>query len=610
MIIILYKTIYKKASNYLLFNFKRKVGEIMLVNKYRTHYAKEIKVTDVSSTVRVSGWVENIRDHGGIIFIDLRDEKGIIQLVSSDNQILNQIHREATIMVKGIVRLRSKSDINPKLATGELEIVIDNLEVLGRVLKPLPFEIKTSHQVNEELRLKYRYLDLRNPLVHDRIVFRSQVIDFLRTKMKSLNFIEIQTPILTASSPEGARDFIVPSRKHHGQFYALPQAPQIFKQLLMVGGLERYFQIAPCFRDEDARSDRTPGEFYQLDFEMAFATAEDVYQVAEEVFYETFTKFSNKEINKPPFPRIAYQESLLKYGTDKPDLRNPLMIIDLSAQFLNSSFEPFKNTTVRAIKVSQIASKPNAWFNEVVDYAKSIGMVGLGYLKALDDGSLAGPINKFLTAKERVNIIKEANLTKGDVLFFIADKDEAPLLAGNIRTYLGNELALIDEHKISFCFIDNFPMYEYSKEEKKYNFSHNPFSMPQGGMESLITKKPEQILAYQYDLVGNGIELASGAVRNHDVQIMEKAFEIAGYNKKILSEQFKSLYNAFHYGAPPHAGMAPGIDRIIMLLTNQVSIKEVIAFPMNNNAQDLMMGCPNKVLESKLKEVHLKIRKP
>lgn len=584
----------------------------MKTNKYRTHYAGEIKENEVGLRIRVSGFVENIRDHGGITFIDLRDKTGIIQLVSSNHQFLNQLSRESAIMVNGMVHLRSKNDINPKIATGKLEIVIDNLEVLGKVSKPLPFEIKTSHQVNEEMRLKYRYLDLRNPLVRDRIIFRSQVIDFLRTKMKSLGFIEIQTPILTASSPEGARDFIVPSRKHHGQFYALPQAPQIFKQLLMVGGIERYFQIAPCFRDEDARADRTPGEFYQLDFEMAFVVVEDVYQVAEEIFYETFTKFSNKEINKPPFPRISYRESMFKYGTDKPDLRNPLIIIDLTKEFLNTSFEPFKKATVRAIKVENIASKPNAWFNELVDYAKSMGMVGLGYVKVTDDMILSGPINKFLSDVERTNIIKGADLTKNSVLFFIADKNEANAnaLAGNIRNHLGYKLDLIDHQKIVFCFIDDFPMYEYCKEEKRYNFSHNPFSMPQGGMKALTSKSPEDILAYQYDLVGNGIELSSGAVRNHDLHIMEKAFKIAGYEKKILSEQFKSLYNAFHYGPPPHAGMAPGIERIIMLLKDQSSIKEVIAFPMNNNAQDLMMGSPSDISEARLKEVHIRVRKP
>lgn len=584
----------------------------MKTNKYRTHYAGEIKENDVGLNVKVSGFVESIRDHGGVIFVDLRDEKGIIQLVSSNHQLLNQLSRESTIMVNGMVHLRSKNDINPKIATGKLEIVIDNLEVLGKVSKPLPFEIKISHQVNEEMRLKYRYLDLRNPLVRDRIIFRSQVIDFLRTKMKSLGFIEIQTPILTASSPEGARDFIVPSRKHRGQFYALPQAPQIFKQLLMVGGIERYFQIAPCFRDEDARADRTPGEFYQLDFEMAFVVAEDVYQVAEEIFYETFTKFSNKEINKPPFPRISYRESMFKYGTDKPDLRNPLIIIDLTKEFLNTSFEPFKKTIVRAIKVENIASKSNAWFNELVDYAKSMEMVGLGYVKVTDDMLLSGPINKFLSDMERTNIIKGADLTKNSVLFFIADKNEANAnaLAGNIRNHLGYKLDLIDHQKIVFCFIDDFPMYEYCKEEKRYNFSHNPFSMPQGGMKALTSKSPEEILAYQYDLVGNGIELSSGAVRNHDLHIMEKAFKIAGYEKKILSEQFKSLYNAFHYGPPPHAGMAPGIERIIMLLKDQSSIKEVIAFPMNNNAQDLMMGSPSDISEARLKEVHIRVRKP
>ena len=580
----------------------------MKTNKYRTHYCGKIKDSDIGKKVKVSGWVENIRDHGGIIFVDLRDEKGVVQLVSNDDQIFKPLTKEVVVCITGTVRERSEDDHNLKIATGKLEILVDELEILGPVLKTLPFEIKTSHEVNEELRLKYRYLDLRNPKVHDNIVFRSEVISFLREKMKSLGFIEIQTPILTASSPEGARDFIVPSRKHHGKFYALPQAPQIFKQILMVSGYDCYFQIAPCFRDEDARSDRTPGEFYQLDFEMAFAESEDVYEVAEEVLYETFTKFSNKKVSPKPFKRISYKEAMLKYGTDKPDLRNPLVIIDLTEEFKETSFAPFQGVTVRGIKVEGIASKPNSWFNELVEYAKSIGMPGIGYLKVNADMTFAGPIDKFLTDQERKRFIEVADLHAGDVLFFIADKKNAAELAGKIRMELGRKLDLIDSNRFEFCFIEDYPMYEYSEEEGKYIFTHNPFSMPQGGMEALLTKKPEEILAYQYDIVCNGVELSSGAVRNHNPEIMKKAFEIVGYDEEVLKTKFKSLYTAFHYGAPPHAGMAPGIDRIIMLLKDQPNIREVIAFPMNSNAQDLMMGSPSEVTEQQLREVHIKIR--
>lgn len=577
-------------------------------NKYRTIYCGKVTKEDIGKVIRIAGFVENIRDHGGIIFVDIRDESGSIQTVSNDEKIFDHITRESSITLLGTVRLRSEDTINTRLATGELELLVTELEVLGKANNELPFEIMTSKDVKEDIRLKYRYLDLRNEKVHENIVFRSKVISHLREKMSNMGFLEIQTPILTCSSPEGARDYIVPSRIYHGKFYALPQAPQMFKQLLMVSGFDRYFQIAPCFRDEDARADRAPGEFYQLDFEMAFAEAEDVYAVAEEVLYDTFTKFSNKEVSSRPFRRISYAESMLKYGTDKPDLRNPLEIIDLTEVFTDTTFKPFVNTTVRGIAVDDIGTKSNSWFNELVDYAKTLGMPGIGYVTLMEDGSLKGPIDKFLSEEERDLLINKANLKTNSVLFFIADKKKASTLAGAMRSEIGKRLELIDNNKFEFCFIVDFPMYEWDEEEDKYVFTHNPFSMPQGGMDDLLNKKPEEILAYQYDIVCNGVELSSGAVRNHDLEIMEKAFDIAGYSKEELERRFKALYTAFHYGAPPHAGMAPGVDRMIMLLKDEESIREVIAFPMNSSAQDLMMGSPSDVTEQQLRDVHIKIR--
>lgn len=579
-------------------------------NKYRDNYPGLLTEDDIGKTVRIAGFVENIRDHGGVIFVDVRDETGTAQIVSNDDTMFDGLTRESSVTVKGVVRKRDEENYNPNIKTGTIEILIDEIEILGKANNELPFEIITSTNVNEEVRLKYRYLDLRNPKVHNNIKFRSEVIKFLRNKMDSLGFTEIQTPILTASSPEGARDYLVPSRKYKGKFYALPQAPQIFKQLLMVGGFDKYYQIAPCFRDEDARADRSPGEFYQLDFEMAFATAEDVYEVSEDVMYDTFTKFSKKQVSPKPFKRITYKDSMLKYGTDKPDLRNPLEIIDLTEEFKNTTFGPFKGSTVRGITVKNIASKSNSWFNEVVDYAKTIGMPGIGYIKVNDDMTFNGPIDKFLTDEERQNLINKAKLETGSVLFFIADKKEmqASLQAGQIRTHLGEKLELIDNNKFALCFIIDFPMYEYSEEEQRYIFTHNPFSMPQGGMDALLNQKTEDILAYQYDIVCNGVELSSGAVRNHDINIMEKAFEIAGYTKEELENRFKSLYTAFHYGAPPHAGIAPGIDRMIMLLKDEPNIREVIAFPLNSNAQDVMMGAPSEITEKQLREAHIKIR--
>ncbi len=577
-------------------------------NKYRNRYCGDLCVKDVDKEVKIAGWVENIRDHGGVIFVDIRDESGVIQTVSNDSEIFAHLTKESSITLTGKIRKRNEDDVNARIKTGDIELVVDTLEVLGKSNNVLPFEVMTSKEVNEEVRLKYRYLDLRNEKVHNNIIFRSQVISFLREKMSSLGFTEIQTPILTASSPEGARDFIVPSRKYHGKFYALPQAPQIFKQLLMVSGFNRYYQIAPCFRDEDARADRSPGEFYQLDFEMSFAEQEDVFEVAEEVLYETFTKFSNKEVSKAPFVKIPYKESMLKYGCDKPDLRNPLIIIDLTEEFKNTSFKPFRDVVVRGIKVDDIANKPNSWFNEVVDFASSIGMPGIGYISVNDDMTFKGPIDKFLTDEERQSLIKKADLKPGSVLFFIGDKTRYNTFAGQIRTHLGEKLDLIDKNKFEFCFIVDFPMFEYDDEVEHYIFTHNPFSMPQGGMDSLLNKKPEEVLAYQYDIVCNGVELSSGAVRNHDIDIMEKAFEIAGYTTEELQSKFRSLYTAFQYGAPPHAGMAPGVDRMIMLLKDEPSIREIIAFPLNSNAQDVMMGAPSDVTEKQLREVHIKIR--
>jgi len=577
-------------------------------NKYRNNYCGSLTEENIGETVKLSGWIENIRDHGGVIFVDVRDEKGTIQTVTNDEKLFDGLTRESTICLTGKVRKRNEEDYNARISTGTIEVLVDSLEVLGAAKNVLPFEVMTSTEVNEETRLKYRYLDLRNKKVHDNILFRTKVISYLREKMNSLEFTEIQTPILTASSPEGARDFIVPSRKYHGKFYALPQAPQIFKQLLMVSGFDKYFQVAPCFRDEDARKDRVYGEFYQLDMEMCFAEQEDIYALGEEIFTDVFKKFSDKEVSTKPFVRIPYKESMLKYGTDKPDLRNPLIIIDLTNEFSETTFKPFKNTTVRGIKVDGIADKSNSWFNELVDFASSLGMPGIGYITVNEDMTFKGPIDKFLSDKERENLIKAADLKKGSVLFFIADKYNAAQLAGAIRDELGRKLNLLDENKFEFCIINDFPMFEYSEEEGKMIFTHNPFSMPQGGMDSLLNKKPEDVLAYQFDFVCNGVELVSGAVRNHDINIMKKAFEIAGYTESDLKERFKSLYTAFQYGAPPHAGMAIGIDRMLMMLKDEDSIREVIAFPMSASGQDMMMGSPSEVTEQQLREVHIKVR--
>ncbi len=576
-------------------------------NKYRDVYCGKVDESHIGKKIKIAGWIENIRDHGGIIFLDARDETGTVQVVSNDENMFTGLTRESTITVSGEVRKRAESDYNDKLATGKLEVVATSLEVLGKAKNVLPFEVMTSKDVSEEIRLKYRFLDLRNPKVHDNILLRNKLIKYLREKMDSLGHTEIQTPILTASSPEGARDFLVPSRKFHGKFYALPQAPQIFKQLLMISGFDKYYQIAPCFRDEDARSDRIYGEFYQLDLEMAFATENDVLEVGEEIFYDTFKKFSNKEITPRPFRRIAYKDAIDKYGTDKPDLRNPLEIVDVTDIFKNTSFGPFKGVTIKSIIVEGIADKPNSWFNELVDYAKTIGMPGIGYFKIMDDMSFVGPIDKFLSEEERVSLIENCKLQKNSVIFFIANRKNAPKLAGLIRDELGKKLDLIDNNKFEFCIINDYPMFE-KNEEGKWDFSHNPFSMPQGGFDSLKEDNLENVLAYQYDFVCNGIELASGAVRNHDREIMKKAFNLAGYSEDTIREKFNSLYTAFEYGAPPHAGMAPGIDRMLMLINEEESIRETIAFPLLSSGQDALMGAPNTVDEMQLREVHIKLR--
>lgn len=580
-----------------------------IANKYRDRVMNEITEADVGKTVRVAGWVENIRDHGGVSFIDLRDMYGVLQVVMRDTSLLEGIVKEDCVSIEGVMEHRDEETYNPNIETGTIELEAHSVTVLGKVYKQIPFEIMTSKEIREDVRLKYRYLDLRNKKVKDNIIFRSKVISFLREKMTEMGFLEIQTPILCASSPEGARDYIVPSRKFKGKFYALPQAPQQYKQLLMVSGFDKYFQIAPCFRDEDARADRSPGEFYQLDFEMSFATQEDVFRVGEEVLSETFRKFAPEgyEVTQAPYPVISYKQAMLEFGTDKPDLRNPLRIIDVTDFFQRCTFKPFHGKTVRAINVHAKLSKGQ--HEKLLKFATGIGMGGLGYLEILEDMSYKGPIDKFIPEDMKTEIADLAGLQAGDTIFFIADNEErAANYAGQIRNELGARLDLIEKKAYRFCYVNDFPMYEYDKEEKKMIFTHNPFSMPQGGLEALNTENPEEVLAYQYDIVCNGIELSSGAVRNHDMQIMVKAFELAGYTEEDLQQKFGALYQAFQFGAPPHAGMAPGIDRMIMLLRNEENIREVIAFPMNGNAQDLMCGAPGEVTEQQLRETHIKVR--
>ena len=585
-------------------------GYIMeMKNCYRDLTVKEIGEQYIGQTLRVAGWVENIRDHGGVSFVDLRDMYGVLQVVIRKEGMLKGLTKETCISVFGEVEKRDEETYNPKIPTGTIELDAREITVLGKVYQQLPFEIMTSKETREDIRLKYRYLDLRNAKVRDNILFRSQVIAFLRQKMTEMGFVEIQTPILCASSPEGARDYIVPSRKYKGKFYALPQAPQQYKQLLMASGIDKYFQIAPCFRDEDARADRSPGEFYQLDFEMSFATQEDVFRVGEEVLSATFEKFAPEgaAVTQAPYPIISYKQAMLEFGCDKPDLRNPLRIMDLTDFFEKCTFKPFLGRTVRAIKVHEEMSK--GFHEKLLSFATGLGMGGLGYLEVAEDLSYKGPIDKFIPEELKSELRELAGLKPGDTIFFIADKEErACFYAGKIRNELGEKLNLTEKNAFRFCYVNDFPMYEIDPETKKLGFTHNPFSMPQGGLEALETQNPLDILAYQYDIVCNGIELSSGAVRNHDMNIMVKAFALAGYDEETLKEKFGALYQAFQFGAPPHAGMAPGVDRMLMLLRGEENIREVIAFPMSGSAQDLMCGAPGDVTEQQLREVHIKVR--
>ncbi len=572
-------------------------------NIYRNVYCGEVTKEYVGKEVRIAGWVNSIRNLGAIVFLTIRDEKGIVQVVTDDENKVKDLVRESTVTLTGKVRKRD-GDANPNMKTGEVEIVLDTIEVLGKCKSVLPFEISRNREASEETRLKYRYLDLRNEKMHNNILLRSKVIDYIREIMKGMDFTEIQTPIISTSSPEGARDFVIPSRNYKGKFYALPQAPQIYKQLLMVSGFNKYFQIAPCFRDEDGRADRTL-EFYQLDLEMSFVTEKDVFEVGQKVFHDVFTKFGNKKVTSLPFPIITWKEAMEKYGSDKPDLRNPLIIEDITDIFKNTEFNGFKDKTIKAIKVES-CDKPNSWFKKAEDFAKEKGASGLAYIKDTNEG-LKSTILKFLSEKEIEEITKRFNLKEGNVVFIIAGEKISKIM-GHLRNYLGKELELIPDDRYEFCIINEFPMYEYNEEEKRWDFEHNPFNMPKGGLDAFNTDDYSSIVAIQYDFVCNGNEMASGAVRNHDVEIMKKAFEIAGYDEKVIENKFRSLYNAFQYGAPPHAGMAPGIDRIIMLLTGEENLREVQVFPPNVSGQDLLMGGPNELDEKQLRELHIKVR--
>lgn len=575
----------------------------MKENIYRNVYCGMVDTSYVGKDVRIAGWVNSIRNLGSIVFLTIRDEKGIVQVVTDDENKIKDIVREATVTLTGKVRKR-EGDANPNMKTGEIEIVLDTIEVLGKCKNVLPFEISRNREATEETRLKYRYLDLRNEKNHENILLRSKVIDYIREIMKGMDFTEISTPIISTSSPEGARDFVIPSRNYKGKFYALPQAPQIYKQLLMVSGFNRYFQIAPCFRDEDCRADRTL-EFYQLDLEMSFVTEEDVFEVGQKVFYDVFTKFGNKKVTSIPFPRFTWKEAMEKYGSDKPDLRNPLLIDDITELFKNTEFIGFKDKTVKAIKVES-CDKANSWFKKCEEFVKEKGAGGLAYIKYTADG-LKSTILKFLSDDEIKQIEDRFNLKEGNVLFLVAGNNINKIM-GHLRNYLGSELNLINEDEYAFCIVNEFPMYEYNEEENRWDFEHNPFNMPKGGIEAFNTDDYGSIVANQYDFVCNGNEMASGAVRNHDVEIMKKAFEIAGYDETVIEKKFRSLYNAFQYGAPPHAGMAPGIDRIIMLLTGEENLREVQVFPPNVSGQDLLMGGPNELDEKQLRELHIKIR--
>ncbi len=581
----------------------------MKTNKYRTIMISDIENDMVGKEIIVSGWVQNIRDHGGVLFLDLRDTSGVLQTVSNDDSIFKGLAKETVIRLKGILRKRDEDTINKKIKSGEVELLISELDVLGESLHELPFEIMSSKQVSEDVRLKYRYLDMRNDKVKDNILLRSEILHFLRNKMYDLSFTEVQTPILTASSPEGARDFVVPSRNFKGKFYALPQAPQIYKELLMVGGIDKYFQVAPCFRDEDARSDRTL-EFYQLDLEMNFVTEEEVLLLGEEIFHSVFTKYSDKKVSPKPFRRISYNDSMEMYGTDKPDLRNPLIIKDISKILENTTFGPFKSSIIKAIVVDDIGDKSNSWFNEIVDYASSIGMPGIGYLTLTKDKTFKGPIDKFLSDTERKDLIEFLSMKENSVVFFIANKNKkvAQKFSGQIRTYLGNKLNLIDENRIELCIINDFPMFEYDEKLRKYEFCHNPFSLPHESNIEYNKDNMDEVLAYQYDFVCNGNEMASGAIRNSNVESLIKGFEAVGYKRDEVERKFQSLITAFKYGCPPHGGMALGIDRIIMILKDESNLREVQAFPVSTSGQDLMMGSPGTLEPKQLEELGIKIK--
>ena len=578
---------------------------------YRTKTCGELSIKNVNEEVELSGWIQKIRNLGGMIFIDLRDEFGITQIIINDEAMQEQakeLTTESCIHIIGKVVERSSK--NDKIATGEIEVIASKLEVLGKCKNVLPFEINTNQEVREDLRLEYRFLDLRNEKLHNNILLRSKILKTLRDKMDELEFTEIQTPILANSSPEGARDYLVPSRINPGEFYALPQAPQQFKQLLMVSGFNKYYQIAPCFRDEDPRADRAPGEFYQLDFEMSFATQEDVFKVIEEVVPYTFKKFTNWKVDEGPFIRIPYKETMEKYGIDKPDLRNPLIIQDVTKLFENSEFNAFKDKTIKAIVVPNGAEQGRKFFDKMGEFATTdeVGAKGLAWTKLEQDGTVTGGIAKFITDDIKERLINDIGVENNSAIFFIADEfAKAQKIAGLVRIELGKRLELLEKDVYRFCFIVDFPMYELS-DEGTIDFSHNPFSMPQGGLEALTTQNPLDILAYQYDLVCNGYEMASGAVRNHNPEIMVKAFEIAGYTEEDVKNRFGALYNALQYGTPPHAGAAPGVDRMVMLIADSQNIREIIAFPKNKKARDLLMRAPSVVSEQQLKDVHIKLR--
>ena len=578
---------------------------------YRTKTCGELNISNVNETVELAGWIQKIRDLGAMIFIDLRDQFGITQIVINDEALKEQaktLTTESCIHISGKVVERSNK--NTKIPTGEVEVIANEIEILGKCKNVLPFEINTDQEVREDLRLEYRFLDLRNEKLHNNILLRSKILKTLRDKMDELGFAEIQTPILANSSPEGARDYLVPSRLNPGEFYALPQAPQQFKQLLMVSGFDKYFQIAPCFRDEDPRADRAPGEFYQLDFEMSFATQEDVFKVIENVVPHTFKKFTNWKVDEGPFIRIPYLEAMEKYGIDKPDLRNPLIIQDVTNIFENTEFNAFKDKTVKIIVVPNGAEQGRKFFDKMTEFATTdeVGAKGLAWTKFEKDGTIQGGIAKFITEEAKSKLKEEYKVKAGDSIFFVADEfHKAQKIAGLVRIELGKRLDLIEKNVYKFCFIVDFPMYELS-DEGTIDFSHNPFSMPQGGLETLENKDPLEILAYQFDLVCNGYEMASGAVRNHDPEIMVKAFEIAGYTEEDVKNRFGALYNAFQYGTPPHAGAAPGVDRMVMLIADSQNIREIIAFPKNKKAKDLLMKAPSQVSEQQLKDVHIKIR--